>query len=94
MSNLKNSQLRKDTGDLLKSSYLPQKEASAKMAKKGYTYDPQLSSMASKVYVSPDGKPGNILLKFNDNELLLEEDIYNIDSIVIKIGDFGLTIES
>ena len=56
MSNLKNSQLRKDAGDFLKSSYLPQKDAKARMAKKGYGYDDQLSSMNTKVFVK-DGKP-------------------------------------
>ena len=50
MTNFKKSKLREDTGDLLKASYLPQKDAQAKMEKKGYKYDPQLSSMASKVY--------------------------------------------
>ena len=57
MSKLKTSKLRSDLGNLLKSSYLPQKEAAKKMAKDGYKLDPQLSTMASKVYVSPNGKP-------------------------------------
>ena len=57
MSNLKKSKLRNDTGDLLKASYLPQKDAKAKMAKRGYGYDDQLSTMNTKVFISPDGKP-------------------------------------
>ena len=57
MSHLKKSKLREDTGDLLKASYLPQKEAKAKMAKHGYGYDDQLSTMNTKVFISPDGKP-------------------------------------
>ena len=57
MSNLKKSKLREDLGDLLKNSYQPQKIAKANMAKKGYGYDDQLSTMNTKVYVSPNGKP-------------------------------------
>ncbi len=84
MSNLKNSQLRKDTGDLLKSSYLPQKEASAKMAKKGYTYDPQLSSMASKVYVSPDGKP---VITYRGTKTV--KDVIDDGLVAIGLGKLG-----
>jgi len=57
MSKLKKSQLREDLGDLLKNTYKPQKEAKANVAKKGYGYDDQLSTMNTKVYVSPTGKP-------------------------------------
>ena len=57
MSNLKESKLREKLGDLLKNSYQPQKIAKANMAKKGYGYDDQLSTMNTKVYVSPNGKP-------------------------------------
>jgi len=57
MSKLKTSKLRNDLGDLLKNSYQPQKVAAANLSKKGYKLDPQLSTMASKVYVSPNGKP-------------------------------------
>ena len=56
MSHLKNSQLRSDLGDLLKASYLPQKEAAEKLKHKGYSYDHNLSSMDTKVFVK-DGKP-------------------------------------
>ena len=57
MSKLKKSQLREDLGDLLKNTYKSQKEAKANVAKKGYGYDDQLSTMNTKVYVSPTGKP-------------------------------------
>ena len=56
MSNLKKSKLREDMGDLLKNSYQPQKIAKANLAKKGYGYDDQLSTMNTKVFVK-DGKP-------------------------------------
>ena len=44
--------------DVLKASYLPQKQASSYLEDKyGYTYDPSLSSMEQKVYVTPSGQP-------------------------------------
>lgn len=43
---------------ILESSYLPQAEASAKLSKLNYTYDPELSTMESKVFVdNATGKP-------------------------------------
>ena len=50
------SKLRDDLGHLLKSSYLPQKEAAEKLKKLGYDYDHELSRMDTKVLVK-DGKP-------------------------------------
>ena len=46
-----------DLKDLLKASYLPQRKADELMSQKGYKFDPELSSMEQKVYVSPSGKP-------------------------------------
>ena len=51
------SKLRDDLGHLLKSSYLPQKEAAEKLKKLGYDYDHELSRMDTKVLVGKDGKP-------------------------------------
>ena len=48
---------RKNTTDLLKASYLPQKQAADLMAKKGYTYDKNLSNMETKVFVDKNNKP-------------------------------------
>lgn len=48
--------LREDLGDLLKASYMPQKDAKKKMEQKGYGYDDHLSTMNTKVFVK-DGKP-------------------------------------
>ena len=48
---------KSDFADILKASYMKQKDASAYMAQKGYGYDPLLSSMEQKVFVSPSGKP-------------------------------------
>ena len=84
MSNLKKSKLREDTGDLLKASYLPQKDASAKMAKLGYKYDPQLSSMASKVYVAPNGKP---VITFRGTKTV--KDIIDDGLIGLGLGKYG-----
>jgi hypothetical protein len=49
--------LRRDTPDLLRASYLPQKQAEALLKHKGYTYDKQLSTMQSKVFVSKGNQP-------------------------------------
>ncbi len=83
MSNLKNSQLRKDTGDLLKSSYLPQKDAKARMEKKGYGYDDQLSSMNTKVFVK-DGKPTIV-----HRGTTTVKDIIDDGLLAIGLGKYG-----
>ena len=46
-----------DFQDILKASYLPQKKAEELMAKRGYGYDKELSTMSHKVFVSPTGQP-------------------------------------
>ena len=50
------SKLRDDLGHLLKSSYLPQKEAAEKLKKLGYDYDHELSRMDTKV-LTKNGQP-------------------------------------
>ena len=58
MSDLAPEKLSKsDFADILKSSYMPQKKAANYMSERGYGYDPLLSSMEQKVFVSPSGKP-------------------------------------
>jgi hypothetical protein len=58
MSELAPENLSKsDFADILKASYMPQKKASAYMSERGYGYDPLLSSMEQKVFLSPAGKP-------------------------------------
>ena len=42
---------------ILEASYLNQNEASEKLKHLGYTYDPQLSTNESKVFIDKDGKP-------------------------------------
>ena len=59
MSHLKKSDLRNDLGQLLKASYLPQKEAKEKL-KNNYDYDHELSKMDTKVLI--DKKTGNPLI--------------------------------
>ncbi len=46
-----------DFQDILKASYLPQRKAEELMASKGYGYDKDLSTMSSKVFISPSGQP-------------------------------------
>lgn len=43
--------------DILQASYQPQAEAGSTLAKHGYSYDPDLSTMESKVFVDAQGKP-------------------------------------
>ena len=44
--------------EILNASYQPQAEASSTLSKLGYNYDPDLSTMESKVFVDPKtGKP-------------------------------------
>lgn len=58
MSDLQPDNLSKsDFADILKASYMPQSKAASYMSERGYGYDPLLSSMEQKVFVSPTGKP-------------------------------------
>jgi hypothetical protein len=43
--------------EILNASYQPQAEASSTLTKLGYSYDPDLSTMESKVFVDKTGKP-------------------------------------
>ena len=49
--------IKKDIKALLNSGYLPQSEAEEQMRHLGYGYDNSLSSMQTKVFVSPEGRP-------------------------------------
>lgn len=40
--------------DILTASYQPQREAEQTLAKRGYKYDPELSTMESKVFYNPE----------------------------------------
>ena len=40
--------------DILTASYQPQREAEQTLAKRGYKYDPELSTMESKVFFNPE----------------------------------------
>lgn len=46
-----------DLKELLAASYKPQKEAASTLSKKGYTWDPELSTMTTKVFTDPTGSP-------------------------------------
>jgi len=49
---------KENFADILKASYLPQKQAASYLQEKyGYGYDPLLSSMEQKVFITPQGKP-------------------------------------
>ena len=49
---MESSKLRNDLAELLKSSYLPQEQASKNLASLGYKRDPELSTMQTKVFVN------------------------------------------
>lgn len=59
MNELQPDNFSKDTfRDVLKASYLPQAKAASYLEDKyNYTYDPSLSSMSQKVFVTPSGQP-------------------------------------
>ena len=42
---------------ILEASYKPQREAEADLSKLGYSYDPELSSMDTKVFIDRQGNP-------------------------------------
>lgn len=46
-----------DIKDILEASYLPEKDAAERLGQKGYTYDPELSSVENKVFIDKEGKP-------------------------------------
>ena len=49
---------RSELSDILKASYMPQKQAAAYLKERqGYSYDPQLSSMQQKVFLNREGQP-------------------------------------
>ena len=49
--------------DILTASYQPQREASATLSKLGYAYDPELSTMESKVFIDPKTNKPNIVYR-------------------------------
>ena len=49
---------RSELSDVLKASYMPQKQEAAYLKERqGYSYDPQLSSMQQKVFLNREGQP-------------------------------------
>jgi len=58
MSDLAPEKLSKsDFADILRASYMPQSKAASYMSEKGFGYDPLLSTMENKVFISPTGTP-------------------------------------
>jgi hypothetical protein len=49
--------------DILTASYQPQREAEQTLAKRGYKYDSDLSSMESKVFYNPETKKPHIVYR-------------------------------
>lgn len=81
---MKVERLRKDTPDLLRASYETQKDAEKRMSKKGYTYDKDLSTMESKVFVNKNGKP--VIAQRGSTRL---SDWYEDGLIGVGLGKYG-----
>lgn len=75
-----------DFQDILRASYLPQRKAEELMAKKGYGYDKDLSTMSSKVFISPTGQP----IISNRGSVRLSDWLYEDPNAMIG-GIFGKT---
>ena len=75
-----------DFQDILRASYLPQRKAEELMAKKGYGYDKDLSTMSHKVFISPTGQP----IISNRGSVTVKDWFYE-DPNAILGGIFGKT---
>jgi hypothetical protein len=75
---------------ILAASYKPQKEAEADLSKLGYSYDPELSSMDTKVFIDSKGEPhiayrGTVRAEtWADNAKILLGGKSNIDTEAIE----------
>jgi hypothetical protein len=78
------STLRNDLPDLIKASYEPQKVAEADLAKKGYVFDKDLSSMNAKVFLDPNKEP--VILQRGSHTL---KDFIDDALIGVGLGRYG-----
>ena len=49
--------MTENISQILEASYKPQREAEQQLVKLGYNYDPQLSSMDTKIFTDKEGNP-------------------------------------
>lgn len=72
--------------DILKASYMPQKQASSYLQEKyGYNYDKDLSSMEQKVFITPQGKP----IISERGSVRLSDWLYEDPRLITFAGQFG-----
>jgi hypothetical protein len=81
--------------DILKTSYLNQKEAKNKFNNSGYKYDDNLSSNDAKVFIDESGQPniafrGTRKMRFKDlkSDLALLTDLQKYDKIQRKSENY------
>ena len=76
--------IRQDLGDLLKASYLPEKDAQSLLEKKKYKIDPELSSPETKVFVDETNSP--LILHRGTSTV---KDIIDDGLVAIGLGKYG-----
>ena len=76
--------IRQDLGDLLKASYLPEKDAQSLLEKKKYKIDPELSSPETKVFVDDTNSP--FILHRGTTTL---KDMVDDGLLAIGLGKYG-----
>ena len=76
--------IRDDLGDLLRASYLPEKDAQSMLEKKKYKIDPELSSPESKVFVDETNTP--LILHRGTSTF---KDILDDGLLAIGLGKYG-----
>ena len=76
--------IRHDLGDLLRASYLPEKDAQSLLEKKKYKIDPELSSPETKVFVDETNSP--LILHRGTSTV---KDIIDDGLVAIGLGKYG-----
>lgn len=77
-------QIRNDLGDLVKASYLPQKEAQSFLEKKKYKLDPELSKMDTKVFTDENNTP--LIIHRGTHTL---KDVIDDGLLAVGLGKYG-----
>jgi len=96
---------KEDVSQFLEASYLPQREAEAKMSKMGFTYDPESSNMERKVFVDTKGNPhisyrgsvraddwlGNARIALGKKDVKMEGDLSETGDVLKKYAGKEIT---
>ena len=76
--------IRQDLGDLLRASYLPEKDAQSLLEKKKYKLDPELSSPETKVFVDQSNTP--LILHRGTSTI---KDVIDDGLLAVGLGKYG-----